>query len=602
MVASSVFAPVDITNASQVNMNINTTGYYVNVTSSGSVDLTINATPSGAVAIAKDPVVVKTNSKTGYKLYLSVDNDNAGGNRLYKDADSTSSSFLSPATGTVSTPAALDTNSWGFAVPGLTNFDPVYVDSNGNSSDGSTGQTLNASNRFAAVPLRSQEALISQTDSPNEVGVETDVYYGANATTSLLAGMYQGSVIYSIVAEGSNNIYGDASISPNATTTLTGGETVTIGTSLFASNVSASDVTVTIGGQACVVTGASNPDGAGLTITCTTPNLGALGDYDVIIQIPKYDKTYILTGGYHIYKPINQVTTMQEFTQYNCSQLTKPAALDASGNVVKTTAASEKTLQDIRDGYSYRIRRLADGNCWMTGNLRLSFADVNGDGVVGVKHSDGTTETQMTKSNTDLNSKDTYVPIRASQTSGGTSWTAGTDPTAAEANTDRSLTTGNQTIAVKLADGTNLNDDQYIGTYYGWYTATAGSGTYSLNTDNTLATDSICPKGWELPRNTGDKSWNNLIITTYKLITTQGDQGNVTANDKLHQNPFSLPYSGDVSYQSGAVVHQGSLGSFWSAAAVSAVRAHHLSFNGTYTWPQGAPYKTFGYSVRCVLR
>ncbi|MBQ8984877.1 hypothetical protein IJ098_03430 [Candidatus Saccharibacteria bacterium] len=66
--------------------------------------------------------------------------------------------------------------------------------------------------------------------------------------------------------------------------------------------------------------------------------------------------------------------------------------------------------------------------------------------------------------------------------------------------------------------------------------------------------------------------------------------------------PFSLPYSGNVNYQSGAVVNQGSNGNFWSAAANSAVRAHNLNFNGTYTWPQGTNYKTNGNSVRCVLR
>ena len=34
---------------------------------------------------------------------------------------------------------------------------------------------------------------------------------------------------------------------------------------------------------------------------------------------------------------------------------------------------AQRTLYDIRDNNSYTIRKLADGNCWMTSNLKYTL-------------------------------------------------------------------------------------------------------------------------------------------------------------------------------------------------------------------------------------
>ncbi|MBQ9403062.1 hypothetical protein IJU22_00610 [Candidatus Saccharibacteria bacterium] len=78
-------------------------------------------------------------------------------------------------------------------------------------------------------------------------------------------------------------------------------------------------------------------------------------------------------------------------------------------------------------------------------------------------------------------------------------------------------------------------------------------------------------------------------------------QGSTRANDILHKFPFSLPYSGDVGRTDGKVYSQGTGGYFWSAGSDSATSARYLSYDGNYTNPEYSYYKTYGFSVRCVV-
>ena len=74
--------------------------------------------------------------------------------------------------------------------------------------------------------------------------------------------------------------------------------------------------------------------------------------------------------------------------------------------------------------------------------------------------------------------------------------------------------------------------------------------------------------------------------------------GSTRVNDILHKFPFSLPYSGNVTRESGATVDQGTYGHFWSAGSDSATNARHLRYYGNYTYPEYSRYKTNGFSVR----
>ena len=88
-------------------------GEYVTISSGGDINMTIVPTADGTLGAVESDVTVKTSVASGYSLYLNMANS-AGSNVLYNTTDT--SSYLSAAAGTPSTPATLATNQWGFAI------------------------------------------------------------------------------------------------------------------------------------------------------------------------------------------------------------------------------------------------------------------------------------------------------------------------------------------------------------------------------------------------------------------------------------------------------------------------------------------------------
>lgn len=117
-------------------------------------------------------------------------------------------------------------------------------------------------------------------------------------------------------------------------------------------------------------------------------------------------------------------------------------------------------MSNVRDDKTYTVRKLADGNCWMTSNLGTEIAE----GKI------------FSSSSTNLTTKDTWT-VSASQKAG------------------------------------YYHDDTYGG-HYNWMAATAGTGTYQTASGVTIE-DSICPKGWRLPPSSGTKSFAYLFSTAY---------------------------------------------------------------------------------------
>ncbi|MBR3263784.1 hypothetical protein IKF94_00915 [Candidatus Saccharibacteria bacterium] len=75
---------------------------------------------------------------------------------------------------------------------------------------------------------------------------------------------------------------------------------------------------------------------------------------------------------------------------------------------------------------------------------------------------------------------------------------------------------------------------------------------------------------------------------------------NTNSNNLLHLFPFSLPYGGRVYRTTGAFANRGSYGNFWTSGADSGVNARALYFYDASVWSEGSPYKTYGFSVRCL--
>ena len=226
-------------------------------------------------------------------------------------------------------------------------------------------------------------------------------------------------------------------------------------------------------------------------------------------------------------------------------------------------------MYDIRDNKTYTIRKLADGNCWMTDNLAYelqaqpSTYEVNGV-YVGSKD-DGSTFQFVTG---------TYY-------------------------SDNTVTIMNQnTHAPSTESGYT---DQY---YYNWYAATAWSGTAEMVTSDGDAESSICPAGWKLPTNYinsdypsggAPKSWGKLLAA-YGMPTSNTG---VNRMSKLDGVPLSMTRKGR--YLSGTLGVTDDC-HYWSSTAGSdSMQAYYLGYNSGNTNPQANNKKAnTGNQIRCV--
>ncbi len=632
--AASIFAPINTSNAAETTVTANVTygAYSLNLTAASAVSLALNASSNGVMTVGESDISVSTTAPSGYKLYLGMTGTRSDTNSLIH---TTNSANVITSSGTITSPVALTNGTWGYAIPSgritvANGFDTSYA----TQTSGATN-----SSKFAAVPAGdSDPVLIDQTAAANPTAKTIPVYYGIQAGFETATGTYSNKVLYTALADAgsSSNLF----VSPDESPAIKTGQsdTLTVTTTL----VTTSEVEV----NAYMLTSSQynngNPDLANLNgakMTCTkntgidvlqltcTALANAVGTYYVYVDVPGYGTHYSKQFNY-VYNFYN-ITNMQQMTANICNDtkyVTTPKATIFKGTntngqtgVITSTSdvndfkdtgnatnsrpnhpgdpnyVPETALVDTRQTningtnttVSYRVRKLADGNCWMTENLNLNLqnnttftnVDTNVDGTVGI-----------------------------SKATGSGTWANSTDLLSRSTNGARENTYSDESV--------RTGENQMIGTYYNWYAATLGSVSNPGSSIGVNAPSDICPKGWQLPRysnfyNDGtaapDKSWQHLIVDTYHIIKNQGDQstvaeGNTGANNTLHAFPFSLPYSGGVYYSSDTVYLQGTNGYFWSAAASSSTNARYLHFNGSYVWPELSNYRSFGFSVRCVAK
>ena len=209
------------------------------------------------------------------------------------------------------------------------------------------------------------------------------------------------------------------------------------------------------------------------------------------------------------------------------------------------------TVYDSRDLQAYRVKRLADGNCWMIDNLNLGAKPL---------------KTHLTLQNTNIN-----FSINSSVFN---SWkkTAGT----------QNFTDG-EIIPV---EGTDSVSGNRYGTLYNYYAASAG--TISGNTSSGDTEYDICPAGWRLPTN----SELQTLYSNYNsvaLLRSPIESGGAG---------FALPgYFLDSS-----PTGQGSNGYYWSSTVNQSndTYMHRLNIN-TDSVNLNAVSRDRGFSIRCVL-
>ncbi len=254
--------------------------YTISVNAVSDISLQVNPTAAGTVAMVEDVITSSTNSPSGYKLYVSVDGDH---NDIYLNGDSNndvSGKKIAATSGTFDSPAALtsdSSSSWGYAVPGLNNFDIAYDPSSPSSSA-----------KFAALPVIGEEQLIHEHE-----GVATDdttsVYYGAKVDSNIAAGHYIANVVYTSMTDISSITNGELTVSPNDFTENYDPVTITITTSLSTSR-EIGTVTATVGGNICDNLNIIDYDP--LAVTCTLPAGLSNARHGVTLNIPRLGKSY----------------------------------------------------------------------------------------------------------------------------------------------------------------------------------------------------------------------------------------------------------------------------------------------------------------------
>ncbi len=411
-------------------------------------------------------------------------------------------------------------------------------------------------------------------------------------------------------------------------------------------------------------------------------NLGA--KVDTNLPSGQYNNTVIVSV---IANPaevtnLSHLVYMQDMTSSICAQ---------TGTVTPGNEIS-KRLIDIRDNKQYWVAKLADGNCWMTQNLALDLkagdtltpatSDVSANWTVPTSTSfevpretpvDDTTATDDDNSefwkygswnlgeyvsvfpdkfDTCLNDN---PPVEGSSEAGagysirfgqtfaqcpnfqdvsGGSW----QPTFAAGN---GTWNGESTYVAAQKDGAGGTYDAHylIGNYYQFNAATAGTGgkdvvsPESAGTDpNALvnATDSICPRGWELAkagRNLSDNQPFDLADSVYRLLRAYGypavggyaiqpgSNQSFTTNETYSHSyrniahaPIHFVRNGTLSVQSGSVRFVGFNGSVW--ASTTPTPSTHFRSNGAYAFdmqrqtifPTLSRNRYFGLSVRCLAK
>ncbi|MBR2588869.1 hypothetical protein IKE84_00795 [Candidatus Saccharibacteria bacterium] len=220
-------------------------------------------------------------------------------------------------------------------------------------------------------------------------------------------------------------------------------------------------------------------------------------------------------------------------------------------------------MSDIRDGKTYTVRKMADGNCWMAENLKFK-----------------------------LEANKTYTGVN--NTTGNTI-TFSTGAICGNGNTN----------AACIMNGNTAYDSTYDSWYYSWYAATAGSGTSSMTTNDGDAANSICPVHWRLPTNYTNKQYpdGGANKSWGYLVNAYGISPENHASDSEWQTlvgqPFNLLHAG---YFSMGTFHNNGIGYQWHAtSSIHASDAYRLGFNTALIHPQDSQGpKFYGFNVRCV--
>ena len=235
-------------------------------------------------------------------------------------------------------------------------------------------------------------------------------------------------------------------------------------------------------------------------------------------------------------------------------------------------------LKDTRDNNVYTVSKLADGKCWMLENLRLD---------------DSAT---LDSSNThNPNSSFTSLPATSS-------WCWGSNATCIN---NSKYSSNNTNIGGVNDSGVTLTPSPTAdartsywygyGNYYNWYSATAGTGSFSMSSPS----GDLCPAGWKLP--TG---YNNGDFSV--LDSALGGTGHIHTGDGAEKEflkyPNNFVRAGEFGAHQESSSGRGYIGEYWTATVRGTDRVYALEISNSSLTPgfTANTMKYNGYPIRCV--
>ena len=367
--------------------------------------------------------------------------------------------------------------------------------------------------------------------------------------------------------------------------------------------------------------------------------------YAVYASSSQYAGTYNGQVKYMLVHPNNNKPTLTNLEAAFASHGIQPAYQDETGSyfamqdmsteICNSVSGDGETtatqLVDTRDNKLYWVAKLEDGHCWMTSNLDL---DIGGTSIAALTSEN--TDISITASGSGIytagyTEKDgvwTWTPASTAITSNyyisntsvrPSAWPIDnyTTPYSAEGGDTyyyTSNTTGNDTRYNSLQDCKNASHTEdeckryFAGNYYNWSAAIASNNSTNISTTGTIASNSICPKGWRLPNASQTDNVNNEFgrMLYQAGITAKVSAGNESVGyttggfNKLRSNPYYFVWSGNI--YGGALGDPGVYGGYWSNTVSSSAYAYYLRFSGTDIYPARNSNRYNGWSVRCVAR
>ncbi|MDB5184447.1 MAG: exported protein of unknown function [Candidatus Saccharibacteria bacterium] len=174
-----------IASASTTTTTISSTvaGVISLLTSSGTVNVNVTPTASGAQTISSDTVTVSTSDSSGYTLQLA---ENAASSAMVSGGNS-----IPGIAGSQASPVALTANTWGYRVDGIGGF--------GAGPTTTQSSIALSAAKFAPVPATASPNTIKTTASTASNDT-TSVWYSVAASTAQPSGTYTNTVIYTATA------------------------------------------------------------------------------------------------------------------------------------------------------------------------------------------------------------------------------------------------------------------------------------------------------------------------------------------------------------------------------------------------------------------